>query len=226
VFTEFEGDQSNYRTLDSRIIDMGAGLERLSWITMGTPTSYDTTFRPVINKLKNMINIDLDLNPELLLQYFRIFAKEYSKYQNDIKLLKINISKELGVSYETLEKTILPYETLSVIADHTRTLLFAISDGSLPSNVGGGYNLRIILRRTLALLARFGWNVNLEDIIDMHIEQLKSMYPELKEHSNDVRTIIQIESGRYGSSKERMYSIAKSMLSSKKSPNVEHLIKM
>ena len=226
VFTEFEGDQSNYRTLDSRIIDMGAGLERLSWITMGTPTSYDTTFGPVINKLKNMINIDIDLNPELLSQYFRIFAEGYSKYQNDIKLLKKNISKELGLSYETLEKTILPYETLSVIADHTRTLLFAISDGSLPSNVGGGYNLRIILRRTLALLARFGWNVNLEDIIDMHIEQLKSMYPELKEHSNDVRTIIQIESGRYGSSKERMYSIAKSMLSSKKSPNVEHLIKM
>ncbi|HEY7228121.1 MAG TPA: alanine--tRNA ligase [Nitrososphaeraceae archaeon] len=226
VFTEFEGDQSNYRTLDSRIIDMGAGLERLSWITLGTPTSYDATFGPVINRLKNMIDIDIDLNSELLSQYFRIFAEKYSKYQNDIKLLKINISKELGLSYETLEKTILPYETLSVVADHTRTLLFAISDGSLPSNVGGGYNLRIILRRTLALLARFGWNVNLEDIIDLHIEQLKSMYPELNEHSNDVRTIIQIESDRYTSSKERMHSIAKSMLTSKKSPSVEYLIRM
>ena len=76
------------------------------------------------------------------------------------------------------------------------------------------------------LLARFGWNLNLEDIMDLHIEQLKSMYPELKEHKNDVRTIIQIESDRYSSSKERMYSIANSVLMSKKRPSVEDLIRM
>ena len=226
VFTEFEGDEHNYRTLDNRIIDMGAGLERMSWITLGTPTSYDATFGPVIKKLKDIIGIDNDSNPEFLSQYFRIFSEKYSNYHYDVRLLKTNIAKEMGVSYEALEKTILPYETLSVIADHTRTLLFAISDGSLPSNVGGGYNLRIILRRTLALLARYGWNVNLEDIMDLHIDQLKAMYPELYEHKNDVRTIIQIESSRYSSSKVRMYSIAKSMLTTKKSPSVEDLIRM
>jgi alanyl-tRNA synthetase len=226
VFTEFEGDEHNYRTLDNRIIDMGAGLERMSWITLGTPTSYDATFGPVIKKLIDIIGIDNDSNPEFLSQYFRIFSEKYSNYHYDVRLLKTNIAKEMGVSYEALEKTILPFETLSVIADHTRTLLFAISDGSLPSNVGGGYNLRIILRRTLALLARFGWNVNLEDIMDLHIDQLKPMYPELYEHKNDVRTIIQIESGRYSSSKVRMYSIAKSMLTTKKSPSVEDLIRM
>lgn len=226
VFTEFEGDEHNYRTLDNRIIDMGAGLERMSWITLGTPTSYDATFGPVIKKLKDIIGIDIDSNPEFLSQYFRIFSEKYSNYHYDVRLLKTNIAKAMGVSYEALEKTILPFETLSVIADHTRTLLFAISDGSLPSNVGGGYNLRIILRRALALLARFGWNVNLEDIMDLHIDQLKPMYPELYEHKNDVRTIIQIESGRYSSSKVRMYSIAKSMLTTKKSPSVEDLIRM
>lgn len=226
VFTEFEGDEHNYRTLDNRIIDMGAGLERMSWITLGTPTSYDATFGPVIKKLKDIIGIDIDSNPEFLSQYFRIFSEKYSNYHYDVRLLKTNIAKEMGVSYEALENTILPFETLSVIADHTRTLLFAISDGSLPSNVGGGYNLRIILRRALALLARFGWNVNLEDIMDLHIDQLKPMYPELYEHKNDVRTIIQIESGRYSSSKSRMYSIAKSMLTTKKNPSVEDLIRM
>jgi alanyl-tRNA synthetase len=226
VFTEFEGDEHNYRTLDNRIIDMGAGLERMSWITLGTPTSYDATFGPIIKKLKDIIGIDIDSNPQFLSQYFRIFSEKYSNYHYDVRLLKTNIAKEMGVSYEALENTILPFETLSVIADHTRTLLFAISDGSLPSNVGGGYNLRIILRRTLALLARFGWNVNLEDIMDLHIDQLKPMYPELYEHKNDVRTVIQIESGRYSSSKSRMYSIAKSMLTTKKNPSVEDLIRM
>ena len=41
VFTEFEGNEKNHRVLKNKIIDMGAGLERLSWITNGTPTSYD-----------------------------------------------------------------------------------------------------------------------------------------------------------------------------------------
>ena len=226
VFTEFEGDQYNYRTLDNKIIDMGAGLERLSWITLGTPTSYDATFGPVIRKLADKFGIDVDSKSELLSQYFRRFSEMHTHYQDDVTLLKTNIAKDLGLTFESLEKTILPFETLSIIADHSRTLMFAISDGCLPSNVGGGYNLRIVLRRTLALLARFGWNIDLAEVMDLHIEQLESMYPELKEHKNDVRTIIQIESDRYSSSKERMYQIANSMIKSKNSPSTEDLIRM
>ena len=226
VFTEFEGDENNYRTLDNKIIDMGAGLERLSWITLGSPTSYDATFGPIFKKLVDIIGIDIDSKSEVLSRYFKKLSEIYSNYENDPRLLKINIAKELGLSYEDLEKIVLPVETLSIIADHTRTLLFAISDGSLPSNVGGGYNLRIILRRTLALLARLGWKLDLQDIMDLHIEYLKPMYPELKEHKNDVRKIMQIESERYSSSKERMYSIASSMRESKKKPSVEDLIRM
>lgn len=226
VFTEFEGNQYNYRTLDNKIIDMGAGLERLSWITLGTPTSYDATFGPVIRKLADKFGIDIDSKLELLSQYFSRFSEMHTHYQDDVTLLKTNIAKELGLTFESLEKTILPFETLSIIADHSRTLMFAISDGCLPSNVGGGYNLRIVLRRTLALLARFGWNIDLAEVMDMHIEQLESMYPELKEQKNDVRTIIQIESDRYSSSKERMYQIANSMIKSKNSPSTEDLIRM
>ncbi|MDW0284276.1 MAG: alanine--tRNA ligase, partial [Nitrososphaeraceae archaeon] len=226
VFTEFEGDQYNYRTLDNKIIDMGAGLERLSWITLGTPTSYDATFGSVIRKLADKFGIDVDSKSELLSQYFRRFSEMHTHYQDDVTLLKTNIAKDLGLTFESLEKTILPFETLSIIADHSRTLMFAISDGCLPSNVGGGYNLRIVLRRTLALLARFGWNIDLAEVMDLHIEQLESMYPELKEHKNDVRTIIQIESDRYSSSKERMYQIANSMIKSKNSPSTEDLIRM
>jgi alanyl-tRNA synthetase len=226
VFTEFEGDENNYRILDNKIIDMGAGLERLSWITLGSPTSYDATFGPIFKKLVDIIGIDIDSKSEFLSRYFKKLSEKYSSYENDQRLLKTKIAQDLGLSYEDLEKIVLPFETLSIIADHTRTLLFAISDGSLPSNVGGGYNLRIILRRTLALLARFGWKLDLQDVMDLHIEQLEPMYPELKEHKNDIKTIMQIESDRYFSSKERMYSIASSMIASRKKPSVEDLIRM
>ena len=43
--------------------------------------------------------------------------------------------------------------------DHTRTLLFAITDGALPSNIGGGYNLRIILRRALSFIEEYDFKL-------------------------------------------------------------------
>ena len=35
VFTEFQGELGQHTTLDQRVIDMGAGLERFAWITNG-----------------------------------------------------------------------------------------------------------------------------------------------------------------------------------------------
>ena len=91
------------------------------------------------------------LNPNILSDYFsRISAKLEST--SDILQVKKQIAQELSIDFEKLQKIVVPYESLYTIIDHTRTLVFAISDGSLPSNVGGGYNLRVILRRTLSLL--------------------------------------------------------------------------
>jgi alanyl-tRNA synthetase len=224
VFTEFEGNESNYGRMANRIIDMGAGLERFSWITMGTPTSYDCSFGPVIEKLID--NTGTFGNSDILSKYFGAVSTKLDDTGGDIKILKSLLAKELRISYEDLAKIITPYEAIYTIADHSRTLLFSISDGALPSNVGGGYNLRVILRRALSILERLGWNIKLEDITDMHIDYLKQMYPELEEHREDIRTILQIESGRYIGSKERMNAIATSIKTTKKKVTVNDLIRM
>jgi alanyl-tRNA synthetase len=224
VFTEFEGNENDYQIMPNKIIDMGAGLERLSWITMGTPTSYDCAFGPVIQKLID-ISSTSD-NTEILSSYFGSISSKLAFLQNDISVLKSNIAKELKISNEQLETIIAPYEAIYTIADHTRTLLFAISDGALPSNIGGGYNLRIILRRALSIIARLGWSISLQDVADMHIDYLKQMYPELEEHRQDIRTILQIESIRYTDTRQRMNAIATSIKSRKKKIEVDDLIRM
>jgi alanyl-tRNA synthetase len=224
VFTEFEGNESNYRRMANRIIDMGAGLERLSWITMGTPTSYECSFGPVIEKLIDTTGTHG--NSDILSKYFGAASTKLDDTRGDIKALKSLLAKELRISYDDLIKIIAPYEAIYTIADHSRTLLFSISDGALPSNVGGGYNLRVILRRALSILERLHWNINLEDITDMHIDYLKQMYPELEEHREDVRTILHIESGRYVGSKERMNAIATSIKGTRKKLTVNDLIRM
>ena len=228
VFTEFEGDENNYRIMKNKIIDMGAGLERFSWITMGTPTSYDCSFGSVIKYLENSIGIQKD--ESFLSNYFKFVSRKFNMIEDDssdkIIKLKKSIAHEMGVTFEHLEKIVSPYEAIYTIADHTRTLLFAISDGSLPSNVGGGYNLRILLRRVLSIIERFKWNIKIEDLIDTHVGYLKNMFPELEENKNEIYTILNLESERYESTRQRMNDIASTIRKNGKQPNVADLIRL
>jgi len=232
VFTEFEGNENDYRVMPNKIIDMGAGLERFSWITMGTPTSYDCCFGPVVGKLVDMTGTDTD--QEVLTNYFESVSlkldNKTSSSSSSIRDLKLLIAKEMNISEEQLSAFVAPYEAIYTISDHIRTLVFAISDGALPSNVGGGYNLRVILRRALSILERLGWKniIRVEDIAELHIDYLRQMYPELEDHRQDVKTILQLEASRYSSSRERMNSVAMSLKSSKKAKEltVDDLIRL
>ena len=239
VFTEFEGNENDYRVMPNKIIDMGAGLERFSWITMGTPTSYDCCFGPVVSKLVDMTGTDIDR--ETLNKYFESISLKLEDKTaassggggggtSSIRDLKLLIAKEMKINEEQLSAFVAPYEAIYTVCDHIRTLVFAISDGALPSNVGGGYNLRVILRRALSILERLGWRnfIRVDDIAELHIDYLKQMYPELEEHREDVRTILQLEASRYSSSRERMNSVAGSLKSNKKVKEltVEDLIRL
>ena len=220
VFTEFQGDLSNYKTLDQRIIDMGAGLERFAWITMGTPTAYDCCFGPITEKLIQDAGIDADSS--VLVPYFTEIAKNLELY-DDLSQVRKNTIKSTGLSDEQISRIITPLEGIYLIIDHIRTLIFAISDGALPSNVGGGYNLRMMLRRIISTMDRLKLKFDLDEIIDIQIDYLKNTYPELEKTRQDVKEIISIETGRYDSSKQRMQKIVSKL---DKQPNVEDLIRL
>ena len=218
VFTEFQGDLSNYKTLDQRIIDMGAGLERFAWITMGTPTAYDCCFGPITQKL--IQNAGINSDSSVLIPYFTEIAKNLELYE-DLSQVRKNAIKTTGLSDEQINRIITPLEGIYLIIDHIRTLIFAISDGALPSNVGGGYNLRIMLRRIVSTMNRLKLKFDLDEIIDVQIDYLKNTYPELENTREDVKEIISIETERYDSSKQRMQKIVSKL---DKEPKVEDLI--
>jgi len=220
VFTEFQGDLSNYKTLDQQIIDMGAGLERFAWLTMGTPTAYDCCFGPITNNLLQQAGIDT--NDELLVTYFTKIAKHLEQF-SDLSEVRKHAIKSAGLSDEQINKIITPLEGIYLIVDHIRTLIFAISDGALPSNVGGGYNLRMMLRRIISTMDRLSLKFNMNEMVDAQIDYLKNTYPELEKTREDIKTIIGIESDRYENSKLRMEKIV-SKLNQK--PTVDDLIRL
>jgi alanyl-tRNA synthetase len=86
--------------------------------------------------------------------------------------------------------------------------------------------LRIVLRRIIGTMQRLGLNLDVNEMIDMHIDYLKTTYPELEEKREDVKTIIEIESKRYEESKIRMKKIATNLKEKKHVLNVDDLIRM
>jgi len=57
------------------------------------------------------------------------------------------IADEINIDVNKLKDAIKPAAALYSVAEHTRALVFALADGKLPSNTGGGHNLRLIYRR-------------------------------------------------------------------------------
>ena len=219
VFTEFQGELGKHTVLDQKIIDMGAGLERFAWITMGTPTAYDCCFGPITNHLMQKIGIDSD--SEMLKKYFIAISKNLEIYDDLIDVRKRAV-KNTGLTDDQVRKIITPLEGMYLIADHLRTLIFAIADGALPSNVGGGYNLRMMIRRIRGTVDRMNLKLDIDELVDMHIDYLKDTYPELDSKRQDVKTILKIESQRYVESKSRMKKIAAKVKG--RAPSVDELI--
>ena len=81
-----------------------------------------------------------------------------------------------------------------VIADHIRTLTFAISDGASFSNYGRGYVLRRLLRRA----ARMGRKLNIgktfmPELVDIVVDKYREIYPELEKNRNLVKDLVRKE---------------------------------
>ncbi|MFH1285441.1 MAG: alanine--tRNA ligase [Candidatus Micrarchaeota archaeon] len=202
VFMQYTktGDNS-YKELSTKVIDVGWGFERIVWYAAGTPTAYDCAFGPVTEKLIKQSGISYDKN--LFLKYAKISGAIDMDEVKNVKQVRANIAKQLGVSEKELNSKISSLEALYAIADHARTLAFAVADGGLPSNVGGGYNLRVILRRALGFLDEFKYPFKLYDVAEMHANYLKPLFPELQESLPELQQILETEEKRYGATLER-----------------------
>ena len=209
VFTEFEGTVESYRPFKPSVVDMGAGLERFVWLLHGTPTSYDPVFGRALDRLLKREGIER--NEDVLGRYYPLAGRLDVEESPDPWAERRRLAKQVGLSLKDLERYVYPMEMAYTVLDHTRTLLFAITDGALPSNVGGGYNLRVILRRALDIIRKNGWKMGLEELMEWHAEELREMYPELYEGMDAVREIVEVESRKCEATRRRVYEIVRGL---------------
>lgn len=205
VYMLYEQTPSGYRDLNLKVLDMGMGHERNAWFTQGKSTSYETTFPTVINKLYALTGVKLD---KLLMKRFL----PYSSYLNideveDIEKVWQDVAKKIGYDVRELREKTLELAALYSVAEHSRALLVALSDGALPSNVGGGYNLRAILRRALSFIDKYKWDIHLPDVCRWHADYLKPLFPELSENLDEVAKILDAEKSKYEATKQKTHSM-------------------
>ena len=120
VFIQFNrGPDGKLTSLPAKHVDTGMGLERVAAVIQGKKSNYDTDlFTPIFAAIQRVTG-----------------AETYGG----------RLEGDQGI--EGSRDQVMRDVAYRVIADHIRTLTFALTDGAVPSNEGRGYVLRRILRR-------------------------------------------------------------------------------
>ncbi|MDF1557808.1 MAG: alanine--tRNA ligase [ANME-2 cluster archaeon] len=195
-----------YVKMDNYIVDTGYGLERFVWASKGSPTIYDAVFPEIVSKLMEMAGVEHKLDdPEyanILAQNAKLAGLMDITGQANLIELRKKVAGEIGIPVEKLQAIMDPVERVYAIADHSRCLAFMFGDGIIPSNVKAGYLARLVLRRTLRLMAEAGMDVPLSDIVTMQIKNMPE-YPEFSERLETIVEILDREEEKYADTLER-----------------------
>ena len=85
-----------------------------------------------------------------------------------------------------------------IVAEHLRASMMVIADGGRPSNIDRGYVLRKLIRRMTRHLNKLQVDLSeLEGLIDLDIEILKDMYPELEANKDTIKQVIIEEKDKF-----------------------------
>ncbi|MFA9455945.1 alanine--tRNA ligase [Halalkalibacter sp. AB-rgal2] len=148
----------------------------------------DGTYTPLPKK-----NIDTGMGLERMVS---IIQDVPTNFETDLFMPIIKATEPIsGKSYgQDVEIDV----AFKVIADHVRTVTFAVTDGALPSNEGRGYVLRRLLRRAVRYAKLIGIDRPfMYELVPVVGEIMVDFYPEVKEKTEFVQKVMKNEEERF-----------------------------
>ena len=204
VFIQFNANaDATFSPLPQRHVDTGMGLERITAMIQGTRdftdftgivSNYETdVFRPIFDELEKLSGK----------KYASTLPNSADRGAHAPSRAAVGASPTASgeAPDATPEAGVLPRAeqekidiAFRVIADHIRTLSFAIADGIQPSNEGRGYVLRRILRRAV----RYGRTLGFQEpffyqLVDVLTSTMGDVFPELRSKQQIIRDTIRRE---------------------------------
>ncbi len=174
VFIQFNANpDGSFSPLPAKHVDTGMGFERL--------TSFIQCTRNFTDFTRTISNYETDVFRPIFDRIERLSGKRYGSTLPGAGAVGQNETEKADIAFR-------------VIADHLRTLGFAIADGIMPSNEGRGYVLRRILRRAV----RYGRSLGFHDpffykLVGVLADTMGDVFPEIRAKQEHVEEVIQRE---------------------------------
>ncbi|MFC7060726.1 alanine--tRNA ligase [Halobacillus seohaensis] len=148
----------------------------------------DDTYTPLPKK-----NIDTGMGLERMVC---VIQDTPTNYETDLLLPIIKATETLsGRNYQDNKDQ---DSAFKVIADHMRTVSFAVSDGALPSNEGRGYVLRRLLRRAVRFAKQLGIDEPfMYKLVPEVAEIMNDFYPDISKKQEFIQKVIKTEEERF-----------------------------
>lgn len=204
VFIQYNRESATKLSpLPAQHVDTGMGLERLVSILQDKKSNYDIDcFQPLFAKLAEHSTVGVYTG--------RVDGDDQDDTHHNSNDSNNDNENENGSVVHSSQSSssssmILKDTAYRAIADHARTLCFAIADGAVPNNEGRGYVLRRILRRATRygqqiLGAQPGFFVTLVPVV---VETFGAAYPELVQSQTQIMEIIQEEEQAFSTMLDR-----------------------
>ncbi len=184
VFIQFNANpDGTFSSLPARHVDTGMGFERVVSILQGTANFSDFNYY--------ISNYDTDVFRPIFDAIERLSEHRYGSTQPTAGTAGANDQERIDIAFR-------------VIADHLRTLSFAIADGIQPGNTDRHYVLRRILRRAV----RYGRTLGFKEpffyqLVPTLVAQMGGVFPELAEQQEKVAATIKTEEESFNRTLDR-----------------------
>jgi alanyl-tRNA synthetase len=191
VFIQFNANpDGTFSPLPARHVDTGMGFERVTSIIQGTKNFTDFTNA-------NISNYETDIFRPLFDEIEKLSGKKYASTLPALGLRHEMPEKQASRTGEARDTDSLQVQidiAFRVIADHIRTLSFAIADGIQPGNSDRHYVLRRILRRAI----RYGRTLGFKEpffykLADVLARTMGDVFPEIRAKRRHVEDVLKSE---------------------------------
>jgi alanyl-tRNA synthetase len=185
VFIQFNANpDGSFSPLPARHVDTGMGFERVTSIIQGTKNFTDFANARISN-------YETDI--------FRPIFDELEKLSGKTYGSTLPVSGSTGDTEQ--EKNDVAFR---VIADHIRTLTFAIGDGIQPGNTDRNYVLRRILRRAVRYGRSLGFGAPFfHKLVDVLARTMGDVFPEIRAKQKHIEDILKLEEESFNKTLDR-----------------------
>jgi len=196
VFMKFKVVGEKLVELPIRTVDTGYGIERYTWLSQGTPSCFQAVYGPLLDRVMREAGVP---SPDYkVLSRLGELSGLLSLERESIRLeARRRVAVEMGMELTDLEEVLRPIEKVFTVTDHTKSLIFMLAEGVVPSNMREGYLARLIIRRTYRLLRELSIEDKIFDIVDWQVDFWSKDFPHLREMRDEIIEMLKVEVDKF-----------------------------